>query len=234
MKVLTLISRIFAVVGAALLLLALYQAHSTHRFLARATELSGEVTDLLPIMSSGSSGMTYKAEIHYDLPDGTEQRLVTGFSSNPPAYDVGEAVSVLHDPSGEREPQVRGFMSLWGGALISGVLGAAFFAIGGGMIAWGWRKGRLAEHLLAHGQPVEALVQGVELNGSLTVNGKHPFVVICQWLHPQTNEVHVFRSENLWFDPTPHLDRERVRVFIEPGNPRRYLVDLSFLPRLAQ
>ena len=39
MNALTLVPRIFAIVGAALLILALYQAHGTHRFTARAIEL---------------------------------------------------------------------------------------------------------------------------------------------------------------------------------------------------
>lgn len=96
----------------------------------------------------------------------------------------------------------------------------------------GWNE-RLAIRLRAQGQVVQARIQGVEPNMAVSVNGRHPFVVLCQWQNPQTQEVHVFRSENLWFDPSDYLKRPQVMVFIEPENPRRYLVDLSFLPKLA-
>lgn len=116
---------------------------------------------------------------------------------------------------------------------IATALGAALLAIGGGMALYRDRKARLALRLRAQGQVIQARIQGVEPNVAVSVNGRHPFVVLCQWQNPQTKEVHVFRSENLWFDPSDYLKRPQVLVFIEPENPRRYLVDLSFLPKLA-
>ncbi len=68
------------------------------------------------------------------------------------------------------------------------------------------------------------------------MNGRHPFVVVCQWQHPLTREVHVFPQRAPGLDPSPHLDRERLRVFVDPDpeRPSWHLVDLSFLPRLAR
>ncbi|MFZ5529233.1 MAG: hypothetical protein ACOZE7_21500 [Pseudomonadota bacterium] len=118
-------------------------------------------------------------------------------------------------------------------AAIVGALGGVFLCVGGGMALYrGW-KARLSMRLRAQGQVIQARIQGVEPNVAVSVNGQHPFVVLCQWQNPQTQEVHVFRSENLWFDPSDYLKRPQVLVFIEPENPRRYLVDLSFLPKLA-
>lgn len=231
-QVINLIKWIFTTIGACLLALAIYLSWSTQRFALRAIELPGEVTNLLPSQSSKGS-TTYSAEVLYTGRDGEPHTVVSSFSSNPPAFDVGEAVIVLQDPAGERRPLIKSFMSLWGTSVIVGGIGSVFFLIGGGFMLAGWRTQRRHDDLRARGQPVEADIQGVERNTSLEVNGRHPFVVVCQWLNPQTRELHLFRSENLWFDPGPHLDRERVRVLIEPGNPRRYLVDLSFLPKLA-
>ncbi len=50
---------------------------------------------------------------------------------------------------------------------------------------------------------------------------------------PGDGGVQVFRSENLWFDPTDDLKREAVTVYVDPRNPRRYAMDVSFLPKLA-
>jgi hypothetical protein len=48
------------------------------------------------------------------------------------------------------------------------------------------------------------------------------------------NEVRVLHSEYVWFDPTPYLeDRDAVDVYLDPKQPDRYMVDLSFLPGRA-
>jgi hypothetical protein len=43
----------------------------------------------------------------------------------------------------------------------------------------------------------------------------------------------VFRSEDLWYDPSDHVKRETLTVYIDPADPRKHYVDVSFLPRLA-
>ena len=46
-------------------------------------------------------------------------------------------------------------------------------------------------------------------------------------------ELHLFQSKSIWFDPSDHIQSDKVKVFIEVGNPHRHLVDLSFLPKVA-
>ena len=46
--------------------------------------------------------------------------------------------------------------------------------------------------------------------------------------------MHVFESDNVWFDPTSYVKGRKITVFIENDNPKKYLVDLSFLPKLAK
>jgi hypothetical protein len=74
----------------------------------------------------------------------------------------------------------------------------------------------------------------VELNRSIRVNGACPDRIVCQWLNPVTNTVYVFRSYNLWFDPAEYISRKTLDVLVDPSNYKRYLVDTSFLPKLAE
>jgi hypothetical protein len=94
-------------------------------------------------------------------------------------------------------------------------------------------KTRKRTSLRQAGMAVQARFQSVEVNYSLSVNGRNPYVICCQWLNPETQEVHMFESDNLWFNPSDHIRADSLTVFIEPGNPRKYHVDLSFLPRMA-
>ena len=42
----------------------------------------------------------------------------------------------------------------------------------------------------------------------------------------------VFHSENLWFDPSSFMKRRKVTVLLDPNNPKRYYMDVTFLPQL--
>jgi hypothetical protein len=51
-------------------------------------------------------------------------------------------------------------------------------------------------------------------------------------MDPTSNKVRVFHSENLYFDPTQYVNRKQVTVLLDPENPKRYHMDVSFLPQL--
>jgi hypothetical protein len=230
-RTIRLIQLIFTLVGAVLLTVALYLGLDTQRFIDTAISTDGTVIDLVP--NHASDGTTYRTEVAYIDGHGSTRTFQSSVSSNPPSHKVGEQVTVLYGADQDNSPRIQSFTHLWLGTTITGVLGAVFLSVGGGMALYRQRQRRLAARLRAQGHAIEASIQGVEPNEAVSVNGRHPFVVLCQWQNPATQEVHVFRSENLWFDPSDYLKRPKLRVFIEPENPKRYLVDLSFLPKMA-
>ncbi|MNJ77778.1 hypothetical protein D3C77_753610 [compost metagenome] len=58
-------------------------------------------------------------------------------------------------------------------------------------------------------------------------------MIVCNWRNPVTQEVHRLESENIWYDPSDYINVSKVRVFVDKQNPRRYYMDISFLPKLA-
>jgi len=81
---------------------------------------------------------------------------------------------------------------------------------------------------------METAYKGVELNESLRVNGRSPFQIITQSLDPASDTVRIFESENIWFDPSEYIESETIDVFIDPNDPEKYVMDISFLPKLAE
>ena len=81
--------------------------------------------------------------------------------------------------------------------------------------------------------PVKAKLKSVERNTSYKVNGKSPYQLVAHWQDPATSELYIFRSENIWYDPTDYLQAEEVTVFAEEGDPKNYAFDLDFLPQIA-
>jgi hypothetical protein len=101
------------------------------------------------------------------------------------------------------------------------------------MIVVPLRRRHAGERLLHEGIPIEADFQGVNVNSGVSVNGRCPFRITAQWQDPSTARVHVFQSRDIWFDPSKYINQRAIRVFVDKINPKRYYVDLSFLPKIA-
>jgi hypothetical protein len=112
-------------------------------------------------------------------------------------------------------------------------IGTVFTAAGGTVLFFMRRRHLMNQWLRVNGLRVETRFGRVELNTSLTVNGSHPYRIVSQWLNPRSNQVHVFHSENLWYDPAPYIPGATVDVWIDPNDPKRYLMETGFLPREA-
>ncbi len=232
MKVIAIIKYLFTLIGAAMLAGAFFWYGSTSNFLKEAVKAEGAVVELVRSQSSDST--TYRPVVHFLSQDGRQIEFTSTSGSNPPSYTSGEKVEVLYLPSAPQDARINGFFSLWGGPVIVGGMGSLFFLIGAGIMLAGLFKGRSDDKLRLHGTPVSTQFQSVEQNRSLSVNGRHPFRIFTQWHNPATSELHIFQSNNLWFDPSDHINQQQITVFIDAANPKKYLVDLSFLPKLAQ
>ncbi len=129
----TIIRLVFSVVGALLCGIALLLYQHTSAFIASASRTRGEVLRLLHVESSKSnSSGTWKPLVRFKAPGGEIIEFTPSSSSNPPAYDVGEKVDVFFDPRNPQDAMLNGFFSLWGGAVITGGIGARFPARRGG------------------------------------------------------------------------------------------------------
>ena len=228
----TTVKYVFTLVGIGMLVGAFVVYKNTRTFLAGASKAEGTVVDL--VQSRSSDSITYKPVVRFIDQDGRTSEFVSTTGSNPPSYSKGQKVEVLYRPTAPEDAKINSFFSLWFGALILGGMGGAFFLIGLGISLVSSLKSRKDEFLRKNGRPIETEYQSVEQNTALSVNGRHPFRVLTQWQNPSTSEVLVFKSNNLWFDPSSYIKSKTITVFIENDNPRNYLVDLSFLPRLAK
>ncbi|SFZ72466.1 DUF3592 domain-containing protein [Chitinimonas taiwanensis] len=231
MKTLSIIKYTFTLAGAALLIGAVLTFNSTSSFLDRAVPTKGIVIDLLA--SSYNNSTTYKPVVQFQTQSGEKIQFSTSSSSNPPRFDIDEEVDILYIPSEPRKAEINSTFSLWGGTIILGILGGAFSLVGGCLFMIPALKSQSNTKLKENGKQIESDLNGIEINTNYSINNRNPYVIITQWKNPLTSEIHVFKSNNIWFDPTDHIDREKITVFINKDNPKKYLVDISFLPKLA-
>ena len=228
---------IFVVIGAGLLVAAVGSFQSTQGFIASADVTTGVVVDLERRESRDSDGnrsVTYYPVVQYRLPSGGTRQFRSSTGSNPPSYRQGQEVEVLYQPDNPRDARINGFFSLWGMTMILSVMGVAFTGLPGLGLYLTLRQRRIVARVKASGKPVLATITGSERNIGYKVNGRSPYRITAQWENPLTGKLHVFHSDNLWFDPAEYLPEDKsVTVFIDADKPSRYWMDTRFLPEVA-
>jgi hypothetical protein len=230
MKALSFIKYAFLTIGLVLITAALYFYQKQRAFQERALTAQGTVIELLE--STSDNSIVYKPLVLFKTKEGKEVKFTTSFSTSPPSYSVGESVEVLYDSAEPNSASINGFTSLWLGPLICGVLGMIFFLIGFFIILFDKVKQREIRYLRENGKRISTKFAHVKFNNGLAVNGRNPFLIYSQWLDTNTNELYVFKSDNIWFDPTDFIGTEPIKVMIDPKNPKKYYMDISFLPAM--
>lgn len=227
---------VFFIIGTLLLGVTGYLASRTLSFLNEAQRTTGLVTHNEISYSKDSDGnrsTSYYPIVVFVDDEGEQITFRSSVGTNPPSYQKGERVEVLYHSGNSTDATINGFIALWLGPMICGILGLVFFLIGFVPYLLGRRSKKRKAELLQTGRHIQATIDSVGLNTSLKVNGRSPYVIYCQWVDPlHKDQLHQFRSENIWFNPEPFIKEEQISVYIDEQKPKRYYVDIRFLPKV--
>ncbi len=235
MKLLKIMGTIFVVVGILLLVGGFLSYRNTRRFMAHSTVARGEVMNLVLQATSdsdvpSSDAGTYHPVIRFETENREAIEFMSNTGSNPPSHRKGDTVTVRYDPNDPYRARVDSFVSLWLLALIPGSLGLVFIAAGGIMVGITTRYAGMLKQLEVLGSDITTEFQSVSLDTSVAVNHRNPYRIYSQWHDPAQNKVFTFKSKAIWFNPEKYIQSKEIRVRIDPNNPRRYVMDVSFLP----
>jgi len=231
MKKIKLIKYIFTILGIGILVGTFFIYMNASNFLKTSITSQGTVVDLLESISSSNNSIMYNPLVNFIDEKGNSIEFSSSSGSNPPSYSIGEQVEVLYNPEFPNDAKINGFFSIWGGAIITGILGVVFFSIGISIFIFEKRKRITLQYLKQNGTAIQSDLQRVGINNSLAVNGRSPYQIVSQWQNPVTSKLHIFTSDNIWFDPTDFIKTNKIKVFIDRNNPKKYVTDLSFLPK---
>ncbi|WP_197084169.1 DUF3592 domain-containing protein [Sphingobacterium sp. Ag1] len=113
----TAIHMILLIIGLALLMLSIVSFSRARRLMATGSRVQATVVENIP--SRGSDGGTmYTPLMEYSI-DGSVRSFSPTASANPPAYAVGEKISLIYDPNNSNDIRIR---SYWGVYLASNIL----------------------------------------------------------------------------------------------------------------
>ncbi|OAI40315.1 hypothetical protein AYO40_04910 [Planctomycetaceae bacterium SCGC AG-212-D15] len=220
MRQLRLIGILFGLIALVLGAVSLWSIMDARGFIANAERTEGVVVGLAPGTKSTVYGVIqFQAE-------GREVRIRSRTASSPPAYSVGQKVTVLYVPGELDEARVESFWEQYLLAVITGSIGLVFFLIALGMIGipyLGERRRRLA---FSMGTPVTAKVVEVRL-ASVKMNGQNPWMVVADYTDMEGTK-HTFVSEYLWTNPEKDFPvGSAVTVYYLPERPSVYAFDLA-------
>jgi hypothetical protein len=212
------------VVGVGLLAAALYALGSTLAFRADAVSLPGTVVDL-------TAG---KPVVAFVDANGRSRQIIGSVSSDPPAYDVGEQVTVRHPPDHPELARIDSWSENWFLATLFGGMGGISTSVGSAIVVREVRKRRLLAWLRQFGTRIDAKFTGAVREPGTRANDEPAWRLTAQWQDPAAGLLHTFESDLVFYDPTEFVQRETLHVWIDPRNPRRYAIDTSFLPMHAE
>jgi hypothetical protein len=109
---------------------ALISAHFTQKFLRTSLTAQGRVVALRPVRSGQHNSLTYAPVFRFDVPGTHFSTVVSNTSSSPPAFKVGEVVTVHYQPGHPEKAVIDSFGQLWLGDLVFGISGAMAIGIG--------------------------------------------------------------------------------------------------------
>jgi hypothetical protein len=109
-----------------------------------------------------------------------------------------------------------------------------FVASGAGSMAVRRARAARRTRLKRDGRRVDSEFQSIRVNTQVAMNGVNPWRIVVQWKNPASGDVHRFESEDIWFDPSAHIPSTLLTVYLDPKNPKKYYVDVSFLPHVVQ
>ena len=223
----------FLVPGLAMLIGAAVVGARVVSFGRSAEHAEGTVTQNRYTTDSDGNG-TYHPQVEFVGSDGQKHTFVSHMGTSPASFKIGERVPVLYNGDQPEDASIDAFTHQWFSTIMLAGLGLVFGLVGGIPLLVRARNTKQAEWLKLNGRPVQADYTGAPLRTNYEVNGRSPYRISAQWKNPSTNQIHVFMSENLWFDPAPYIASKTLTVLIDPQNPKRYWIDTTFLPKLAR
>lgn len=225
-----------------------YFRWQTEKFLRTAISADGLVTTIIKREYHGKyAPLTgYYPRVSFRTKEGRSVIFIPTAASGPSDYRRNQTVPIVYDPRQPQHAYIRAFKDLFGpstsmfGAAILFFLPGIGYAIGRPVrrLANARRDRRMAAEtaaeyawLLQNGRRIQAHHPRVGLNGSVTIDGSHPYRITCEWRDPATNRMRSFCSGNIPYDPTGMVSINQIDVLIDPNNPEHYMVDTSFLPQ---
>ena len=168
----------------------------------------------------------HRVYVKYNVNEKEYESELNGYASN---FYEGKEINIYYD---KNNPKKIGMKSLNFVFLIFPGLGLIFAGIGYTGILRRVAKKRNENNLKLDGEPINASYVETITNKFYSVNGRHPYRIICEWINPDDGEKYIFKSNNLWVNPENIIKEKNISnfiVYIDMNNKKKYVIDIDTL-----
>lgn len=212
---------IFAVIGIILLLSDVLIYVSGKKFVSTADEITGVISNIETYRDSDNDRhhrvyvtYTYRGKEYSNV-------RVSLYSSN--MYE-GKEIILYCNPEKPGNIVIKGTEIL--ALIILTNLGIIFTCIGIIPIIVLSCKIAKKKKIRFTGRCLYATVDEVRFDKGYTVNGRHPYVIYCNYQDCYKDIIYHFKSERLWIDYEPaFMVGSVIKVYVEENNYKNYYVD---------
>lgn len=182
------------------------------------------------------SARILKIESYYDSDDDLHHRVYVTYTYEGVVYDgitlnfyssdmfQGKEITLLCNP--DFPTDVRGASALDPIGMILLFMGIIFALVGGIPQVFSIKKHLQNKRLMQEGKVLHAVVENVDFNPNVTVNGKCPYVIYCNYQDEYKNVLYRFKSDDLWTDPSPVFPPgSYIDVLVDPNDYSKYHVN---------
>lgn len=223
-KIENLIWIIFAIVGSIFVVIGIAVCAKTFNY-DRKIDTIGTITEISSYRGK-DGGIGHEVYVSYNV-DGEEYE--SRLNSYASSFYEGKEIEIYYNKDNPNEIGVKSLDLLF---LIFPGIGLIFAIIGGTGIFVKVMKSRLEKRLKENGELVYANYVETILNRNYSVNGKHPYNVICEWNNPEDNKKYILKSKNIWTNPENIIEEKNIKtfpVYINQENKKQYIIDVDVL-----
>ena len=217
-------------IGVAMLLLSGYLAYSSWQFTQKALHTPGVITDLRYSRSSDSSSGVWYPEVTFEDTTGQTITFESSVGSSSYRNSRGAKVDVIYLNGDTGSARINNTTDMYFLAIFFALFGLVFSGVSYACF-WVLNRRRRYRYLVKEGKPLQAKIDGVELNRSITINGRSFWQIRCKWLDPLSRQTHIFYSENFAYNPLPYLADGPITVYVAHDSIKKYYVDTAFLSK---
>lgn len=222
---------VFLVVGILFLLGTVLTLYSGVSKVNKGIETVGIIIDL-DVSISDDKSKSYFPIIEFTTQDNQKIEFRSSMGGSSYRGTIGQSIDVLYDPETPHDAVINSLFGIYGLSIIFGIFGGIFTLIGGIPFAFGMVRKKKNAHLLREGTPIQVKITGIEKNTMIQINKKSPYQIMADVHDKSINTIKRYKSDNIYFDPTPYIVRENVTIYIDKNNANKYYMDVSFLPKI--
>lgn len=220
----------FAILGIVFIIAGIMWIIDSISFKANAVEITGKIVKIETYYEYENNGKRKEVEENHNVFVDYEYNGVY-YDNVKIDYNVGmregETITLLCDPKNPGDVRTSSDILLIPVLVL--VLGLIAGCVGISKLVSEVKKNSSQKRLLSEGKILRAVVESIERNKSIRVNGRCPYIIYCTYTDEFNGNVYHFESDNIWGHQEMMFQvGSSINVHVDHNDYRKYYVNTEY------